>query len=201
MVKLSGGEKNPPHRKANEFLKNRKSSLWEITSKLSMWKLNLALVNISVETCILIKPNKQTHSTSLKVGRVIYLYTHKCFALFSSSVFFSCFICFISFNFISHYSWKGFLSKTKLILCILLICEVTSAESYSLELGSPSLICIPQLERSVWRCPITALRHVERGLSLCPVCSVSCLWNWWGGRSVEGRDRCTEWLFWNQCNL
>lgn len=60
---------------------------------------------------------------------------------------------------------------------------------------SSSVICIPQLECWGWRCPIPALRHAERGLSLCPVCLPSSLWDWWGGRSVEGGDRRTGWLF------
>lgn len=179
------GEKNPPRIKANEFLKNRKQS---------PWKLNLTLVNISIKTCILIKPNKQTPKKSLEVGIIIYLYTHKYFALFWSSVFFLALFASCPLTFFPRYSWKGFLPKTKLILYLLLICGVTSAELL-FGVRSSSLICIPWLECWVWCCPITALRRVERGFLLCPACSLSSLWNWWGTSSVKGRDRWTGWLF------
>lgn len=126
MVKLSGGGKTPPHIKANEFLKNRKQS---------PWKLNLALVNISIKTCIFIKPKKTNTKKIPRSRHNHYLYTHKHFALFWSSVFFLALFSSHPLTFSPHYSWKGFLSKTKLILYLLLICEVISAESYSLELG------------------------------------------------------------------
>lgn len=39
-----------------------------MTCRLSMWKVNPALVNISIETCILIKPNKFKKNKTKKVA-------------------------------------------------------------------------------------------------------------------------------------
>lgn len=81
-----------------------------------MWKVNLALVNISIETCILIKPNKFKKKKKLKSSQSFICLLIN--SLFFSGFFISIFVVAIALlvvvslfflNFIFH-SWRAFLS-------------------------------------------------------------------------------------------
>lgn len=74
-----------------------------------MWKVNLALVNISIETCILINPNKFKKIKQKCSQLFICIVTN---TLFFSGFFISIFAVADALRavFISHFSWGAFLS-------------------------------------------------------------------------------------------
>lgn len=83
-----------------------------------MWKVNLALVTISIETCILIKPNKLKEKLRS---------SQSCICVVTDSFFFSVFFS-VPVLHLLCYSWTDFQSETSLHLCTHLTCEVISTE-------------------------------------------------------------------------